>query len=148
MKYSWIKNIPEYKKYFNEDHQLIIDTIGIEHYFILYDYFVKARGIYFPIRTQGWDGNNDRKIITALIGEGNYLKLYKHFLGTWIYFSTAVIIKLKRVWVKENRHVNYKEASHTVDVAFRTIYKWREEDKTNYSSTKKPMSSASDFTDN
>lgn len=125
MRYDWIKQVPGYINYFNEDHRLIIELIGLDNYFALYEYFVKARGIYFQ---QDCDENYDREIITKLINEENYLKLYKHFSGTWIYFSSAAVNKIKKAWAIKNRHIDYNEASRTLGVAFRTIYYWRNQE--------------------
>ena len=47
MKYEWVKSIPNYIDFFDEDHRLIIDIIGIDKYFELFDIFGKT-GIYFP----------------------------------------------------------------------------------------------------
>ena len=125
MKFDWIKDVPGFLKYFNDDHRLIIDLIGIDNYFVLYTYFGKT-GIYFPIRQQDCDANNDRKIIAALIGEENYKKLYQHFSRSGIYFSSVAINQIKKAWAIKNRHIDYNEAARTLDVAAKTIYRWRQ----------------------
>lgn len=125
MNYDWIKEVPGFLKYFNEDHKLIIELIGIDNYFALYSYFGKT-GIYFPVRLQDCETSNDRKIITELIGEENYLKLYAHFSRSGIYFSSVSINSIKKAWAIKNRHIDYNEAARTLDVAAKTIYRWRQ----------------------
>jgi len=127
MRYLWIKEVPGFINYFNEDHQLIISLIGFDSYFSLYEYFGKT-GIYFPVRQQDCEANNDRKIITALIGEENYRKLYEHFSKSGIYFSSVAINQIKKAWAIKNRHIDYNEAARTLDVAAKTIYRWRQVD--------------------
>jgi hypothetical protein len=46
MKYDWIKNIPEYLKFFSPDQQKVIELIGFENYMTLHEHFGKT-GIYF-----------------------------------------------------------------------------------------------------
>ena len=46
MKLEWIKSIPDYEDYFNQEHQMIIDLIGIDNYIKLYEHFGKT-GVYF-----------------------------------------------------------------------------------------------------
>lgn len=46
MKYEWIKSIPEFEKYFGDDHRLIIDMVGTDNYLKLLEHFSKT-GIYF-----------------------------------------------------------------------------------------------------
>jgi hypothetical protein len=127
MRYDWIKEVPGYINYFNEDHRLIIDLISIDNYFILYSYFGKT-GIYFPIRQQDCEASNDRRIITELIGENNYQKLYQHFSKSGIYFSSVAINQIKKAWAIKNRHIDYNEAARTLDVSAMTIYRWRQAD--------------------
>src|SRR3990170_3300817 len=126
MKFDWIKQVQGYITYFNEDHRLIIDLIGIDSYFSLYEYFGKT-GIYFPVRQQDNEASNDRRIITDLIGEQNYQKLYEHFSRSGIYFSSVSINAIKKAWAIKNRHIDYNEAARTLDVAAKTIYRWRQE---------------------
>ena len=127
MRYAWVKDIPGFINYFNEDHRLIIDLIGIDNYLTLREFFGK-RGIYFPVRPEDCEANNDRKIITALVGDENYRKLSEHFSQTGIYFSSVAIIQLKKAWVIKNRHIHYNEAADILDVSARSIYKWRQEE--------------------
>ena len=126
MRYTWIKEVPGYISYFNEDHRLIIDLIGIDNYFALYNCFGKT-GIYFPLRQQDYADSSDRRTITDLIGEENYQKLYEHFSKSGIYFSSVAINLIKKAWAIKNRHVNYKDAARFLDVASETIRRWRNE---------------------
>lgn len=122
MNLEWIKTVPDYINYFNQDHQLIIDLIGINNYIRLYSYFSKT-GIYFS----GSAANNDQQKVIELIGEDNYLKLFNHFGRAGIYFSTASINSLKKAWAQLNHSVDYNEAARNLGVATKTIYRWRQE---------------------
>lgn len=121
---DWIKSIPDYQKYFNNDHQLIIKLIGIDNYIKLYLYFGKT-GVYFPIRKFEDSTQDDKHLIIQLIGEENYNKLYDSFSKSGIYFSSAPIVQLKKSWVNRNKHIDYKTAARTMDTSIMTIYKWR-----------------------
>lgn len=125
MSYDWIKSIDNYIGHFSEDHQLIIRLIGIENYLTLYEYFGKT-GIYFPARRADIEGSDCSKII-ELIGEENYDKLFTHFGKAGIYFGSVSINSLKRAWAIKNKHIDYNEAARTLDVAAKTIYRWRQE---------------------
>jgi hypothetical protein len=122
MNLDWIKTIPDFISYFNDDHRIVIELIGIDNYFLLYDYFGKT-GIYFS----GFSANNDQHKVIELIGDENYYKIYSKFGKAGIYFSTVSIHKLKRAWAVKNRHVDYNEAARILDVAAKTIYRWRED---------------------
>lgn len=126
MSFEWLKSIPNFEKYFNDDHQLIVKLIGIDSYLKLYTYFGKT-GVYFPIHQFDNDVENDKQMIIRLIGEDNYDKLLNSFGKTAIYFSSSPIIALKKAWVNKNKHIDYKNAARTVDTSIMTIYKWRSE---------------------
>lgn len=130
MRFEWIKSIPDYISYFNQDHQVIIELIGIDNYLILYSYFGKT-GIYFPIRQSAETNNNDKQIIINLIGEENYNKLFEQFGKAGIYFSGTSINRLKKEWSIMNRHIDYNTAARTLGVATQTIYRWRQECEVN-----------------
>ncbi len=120
MKLDWIKTIHNFKAYFNKDHSLIIDLIGIDDYLKLYETFSKT-GIYFS------PNNNDRHLIEEIIGADNYIKLFSYFGNTGIYFSSTSIVQLKKVWAKTNRHIAYYDAARTLEVSEKSIYNWRNE---------------------
>jgi len=136
MKFDWIKTIPDYTSYFNDDHRLIIKLIGIDNYLKLYEYFGKT-GIYFPARRspEDIDGSvrrtengtyNDQDMILQLVGEDNYLKLFAHFGKAGIYFSSSPIISLKKAWAVKNKHVDYNHAARILNVSTKSIYNWRQ----------------------
>jgi hypothetical protein len=122
VKFDWIKSIPDYLQYFNEDHRLIIDLVGIDNYFKLFGYFSKT-GLYFSNTTI----NHDQRIVISIIGYDNYLKLLNHFGKTGIYFSSSSVMSLKKAWAIKNRHVNYNDAARILEVSNKTIYNWRQE---------------------
>lgn len=126
MNFEWLKSIPNYEKYFNDDHQLIISLIGIDNYLKLYNYFGKT-GVYFPINQFDDNLEDDKQMIIKLIGEENYSSLLKSFGRSAVYFSSAPIIALKKEWVRINKHIDYKHAARTIDTSIMTIYKWRAE---------------------
>ena len=120
---EWITSIPDYKNYFNDDHRAIIDMIGIEKYFTLFQYFGKT-SIYFSRSIV----NSDQQIIIDLIGEKDYLKIANHFDQGLIYFSGNSINVLKKTWVRLHRNINYSDAARMLGVSVKTIYNWRQED--------------------
>lgn len=126
MSFEWIKSIPDFIKYFNDDHQLIISLIGIDSYIKLYEYFGKT-GVYFPIHRFEDNLEDDKQMIIKLIGEQKYDVLLKSFSKSVIYFSSSPIVALKKAWVNKNKHVDYKLAARTLDTSIMTIYKWRAE---------------------
>lgn len=126
MSFEWIKSIPDFMKYFNDDHKLIISKIGLDNYLKLYGYFSKT-GVYFPIRQTDDTIEDDKHLIIDLIGLENYTKLCDSFSKSGIYFSSQPIIALKKAWVTKNRHVDYKMAARTLDTSIMTIYRWRAE---------------------
>ena len=126
MSFDWIHSIPDYEKYFNNDHRLIISLIGMENYLKLYNYFGKT-GVYFPINQFDDNMEDDKQMMIKLIGVDNYTALLKSFSRSAIYFSSAPIIALKKEWVRINKHIDYKHAARTVDTSIMTIYKWRAE---------------------
>jgi hypothetical protein len=126
MNLDWIKSIPDYIKYFNDDHQLIISLIGFDNYIKLYQYFGKT-GVYFSIHQNDDSLESDKQIVIKLIGEDNYKRLFESFNKTGIYFSSSPILALKKAWANKNRHVDYKAAARTLDASIMTIYRWRSE---------------------
>lgn len=126
MSFDWIKTIPDFKNYFNNDHQLIINEIGFDNYIVLFQYFSKT-GIYFPLHQNNDDIEDDKQLVIKLIGEENYYKLNKLFNKTGIYFSSSPIITLKKVWANKNKHVDYKSAARILDTSIMSIYRWRSE---------------------
>jgi hypothetical protein len=126
MNLDWIKTIPDYITYFNDDHRIVIELIGIDNYFLLYDYFGKT-GIYFS----SLSAKDYNQKVAGLIGQDNFSKLYLKFCKSEIYFSTVSINKLKRAWLLKNRHVDYNEAARILGVSAKTIYRWRQEKRTN-----------------
>ncbi len=128
MNYSWIKDIPEFEKHFNSDHQLLIKIIGIDNYFKLYEYFGKT-GVYFPVNNLSNSYcEEDKQTIIRLIGEEHYNSLSKAFSKSLIYFSSAPIVALKKCWAKTFKHIDHRTAARLLDTSLMTIYKWRSED--------------------
>jgi len=121
VKFDWIKSIPDYQGYFNDDHQRIINLIGIDEYLKLQEHYGKT-GIYF-----GKTVSNDRDTIIEIIGEENYEKLYQSFGNTSIFFGSRSITLLKKAWAVNNRSTDYNEAARMLDVSVKTIYNWRNE---------------------
>lgn len=126
MSFDWINSIPDYEKYFNDDHKLIIKKIGFDNYIKLFEYFGKT-GVYFPIHQSDDDVEDDKQLVIKLIGEDNYNKLYESFNKTGIYFSSSPILTLKKVWANKNRHIDYKSAARILNASIMTIYRWRSE---------------------
>ena len=126
MSFDWIKSIPDFIKYFNDDHQLIIKEIGFDNYLKLYEYFSKT-GIYFPVHQSVDDVEDDKQLVIKLVGEENYNKLNKSFNKTGLYFSSSPILALKKAWANRNKHIDYKSAARTLNTSIMTIYRWRSE---------------------
>lgn len=126
MNLDWIKSIDNYIDYFNDDQQIIIRLIGINNYLKLHEHFQKT-GIYFPARSGDNYSKNDSDKIVEIIGRKNYDILYKQFQKGKFYFSNAPIIKLKKIWVIKNWHIDYNEAARIVNVSIRSVYNWRRE---------------------
>jgi hypothetical protein len=119
-RFNWIKEVPDFIKYFSFDHQIIIKLIGIDNYLILHEKFY-GTGIYFSTLLP----NDDQKKIIDLIGEVNYIRLLTNFSNSEIYFTS--INALKKAWVVKNRYIDYKTAARTVGISRKTIYNWRNE---------------------
>ncbi len=120
--YEWLKEIPDYIKYFKPDHQIIINTIGIDTYFILFENFDNS-GIYF---INSNDSKNGLKLkITSIIGEENYNKLHRIFKSKILYMGN--LNQLKKIWLKDNRGIENREAARILQVSERSIYNWRKE---------------------
>ena len=120
MSYDWINTIPNYLKYFDEEQRAIIEIIGMKNYLKLYEYFSKTR-VYFSNNM-----NPDQEMILSLIGENNYNKLSHYFSKSGIYISSKSINTLKRVYVNQNRHIDYAEAARILNVSVKSIYNWRQ----------------------
>jgi hypothetical protein len=131
MNLDWIKTIPEYISYFNDDHRLIIELVGIDNYLKLYIYFCKT-GLHFPggqyVKERGI---NDRQYAIELIGEHNYNKLLGYFGRGGVYFSSSPVTRLKKTWAIINKDVDYYQAARTLDVSIKSIFNWRQEGCTN-----------------
>jgi hypothetical protein len=118
LRFEWVKEVPDYIKYFSFDHQIIIKLIGIDNYLILHEKFY-GTGIYFSSLLP----NEDQKKIIDLIGEVNYIRLLTNFSNSEIYFTS--LNALKKAWVVKNGHIDYKTAARTVGISRKTIYNWR-----------------------
>ncbi len=50
MRYNWIKSIPDYEKFFNDDAKWIIANFGIDGYIKMLDHFGKNQ-VYFSTKS-------------------------------------------------------------------------------------------------
>lgn len=100
MKYDWIKDIPDFEKYFTTDQRDSIEQ--------LQEFFRE---------------NN----LDIELGFDAYMKLHERFEKTSIHFSSAPIMMLKKLWSIKNKHVPYNQAARILGVSEKTIYNWREE---------------------
>ena len=68
--------------------------------------------------------NKEEQVMIGLVGIDGFLKLYQRYSKTGFYFSSASIIKLKKLWCIQNSHLTYDELARECGVASKTIYRW------------------------
>jgi hypothetical protein len=127
MKYGWIKDIPHYLNYFNPDQKLMIESVGIDNFLLLYDHFKKT-ALYFPKpRNQSAPPNNRQLEIIDLIGKDDYENLLKKMRNSDIYIGSVGMMELKKAWAKLNRHKNPDDVARDIEVSSRSVRRWRRE---------------------
>jgi hypothetical protein len=125
MNLDWIKSIPDYLSYFDQEHQFIIKLIGMDDYLKFYACF-NATNFYFSESCLMNRGSHDRDQLISLVGQENYEKLFDYFGKTQICFSS--LIKLKKAWLKLNPEVDYYIACRTLNISVKSVYRWRREE--------------------